>query len=553
MQHTSNLHRSEIVSKLQREPFDLLVVGGGITGAGIALDAAARGIRVALVEQEDFGSGTSSKSTKLIHGGLRYLKNLELQLVREVGRERAVVHALAPHLVVPEKMLLPILKNGTFGKISTSVGLWLYDLLAGVKGADRRKMLTLEATIQEEPLMKRPDLLGSGLYAEYRTDDARLTIEVVKTAIRHGAICLNYCRVEGFHYENQKVAGALCRDVLTNDILAIAARKVVNAAGPWVDELRRFDKSLRGKHLFLSKGVHVVVPHERLPLKHSVYFDVPDGRMMFAIPRHRCTYIGTTDTAFEGRPEQVAADAQDVGYILDGTNAMFPSAKLQLSDVESTWAGLRPLIYEEGKSPSEMSRKDEIFESSSGLISIAGGKLTGYRLMSKKVVDLVLRSSQNRHRGGFHSSRTHLIPLTDRPFANRAEVNRFQHDLVPAVQRANLPLWKCSALTEMYGRYAQDIVELTNRMGGGEEALIRAELRFGLDHELVATPLDFFERRSGRLFFEISSVCSYFDIVVSELKANFNWSDEQAQEAVESINRQIARAKVFPNADEIGI
>ncbi|GAB4254752.1 MAG: glycerol-3-phosphate dehydrogenase [Saprospiraceae bacterium] len=545
MNKASNLHRSEIAAELQKDPFDLLVVGGGITGAGIALDAASRGLKVALVEREDFASGTSSKSTKLIHGGLRYLKNFEFLLVQEVGRERAVVHGLAPHLVVPEKMLLPIMRKGTFGKFSTSIGLWLYDLLAGVKDEDKRRMLSREATVAEEPLVKRPDLLGGGLYAEYRTDDARLTIEVVKTAIRHGALCLNYCPVEDFHYENGKVAGVLCRDALTGNIIPIAARQIVNAAGPWVDELRSKDKSLKGKHLFLSKGVHIVVPHERLPLKHSVYFDVPGGRMMFAIPRHRSTYIGTTDTAYEGRPEDVAADAGDVQYILDGTNAMFPSVNLTTSDVESTWAGLRPLIYEEGKSPGEMSRKDEIFESESGLVSIAGGKLTGYRLMAKKVVDLVLRRRKNHKGDTFGPSRTHHIPLSDQPFANTAEVRQFVNDLHEMVQKAGLPPWKCFSLTEMYGRYAQDIVEAAIQLGGGEEALIRAELHHSLEHELIATALDFYERRSGRLFFEIDSVAPSMDFVIPELKNAFGWPDELALDAASNVNRELTRAKVF--------
>ncbi len=545
MNKASNLYRSEIAAELQKEPFDLLVVGGGITGAGIALDAASRGLSVALVEREDFASGTSSKSTKLIHGGLRYLKNLEFLLVREVGRERAVVHGLAPHLVVPEKMLLPILKKGTFGKFSTSIGLWLYDLLAGVKGDDRRRMLARQATVSEEPLAERPDLLGSGLYAEYRTDDARLTIEVVKTAIRHGAVCLNYCPVEDFHYERGKLAGVLCRDAVNGNIIPVAARQIVNAAGPWVDHLRRKDNSLKGKHLFLSKGVHIVVPRERLPLKHSVYFDVPDGRMMFAIPRHRCTYLGTTDTAYEGKPEQVAADANDVHYILDGANAMFPSVNLETGDVESTWAGLRPLIYEEGKSPGEMSRKDEIFESGSGLISIAGGKLTGYRLMARKVVDLVLRRMKKNKNTTYGPSRTHHIPLSDQPFANTAEVRHFEEDLLKTVRQAGLPAWKCYALTEMFGRHAQGIVEAAIQLGGGEEALIRAELHHSLEHELLATPLDFYEHRSGRLFFEIDSVQPSLDFVISEFKIAFGWSEEQALNATGKVNREISRAKVF--------
>ncbi|RMF24970.1 MAG: FAD-dependent oxidoreductase, partial [Bacteroidetes bacterium] len=193
--------RADALRALQEREFDLIVIGGGITGAGIALDAASRGMRVALVEKSDFAAGTSSKSTKLIHGGLRYLKNLEFALVREVGRERAVVHALAPHLVVPEKMLLPIVRGGTFGWWATWFGLWVYDHLAGVRGEDRRIMLDRTRTLEEEPNLRPEGLRGAGLYAEYRTDDARLTIEVIKTAARQGALCLNYLSAEGFCYE----------------------------------------------------------------------------------------------------------------------------------------------------------------------------------------------------------------------------------------------------------------------------------------------------------------------------------------------------------------
>ncbi|MDX1667761.1 MAG: glycerol-3-phosphate dehydrogenase/oxidase, partial [Saprospiraceae bacterium] len=381
----SSVQRQQTIELLQSQKFDLLIIGGGITGAGIALDAASRGMTVALVEKRDFASGTSSKSTKLIHGGLRYLKQFEVGLVREVGRERATVHKLAPHLVVPEKMLLPLVKGGNYGRFGTSVGLWVYDLLAGVKGDDRRKMLGKSETQKKEPLLRRDILQGSGYYAEYRTDDARLTIENIKTAVAKGAICLNYLRAEDFTYDGELINGVRCRDLAKDRELTIRADHIISAAGPWVDHLRRKDHSLKGKRLFLSKGVHIVVPHERFPVRQSVYFDNTDGRMIFAIPRQRATYIGTTDTPYDGDPDHIPITSADVDYLVKAVNYMFPDVHLREADVESSWAGLRPLIHEEGKSASEMSRKDEIFESKSGLISIAGGKLTGYRKMAERV------------------------------------------------------------------------------------------------------------------------------------------------------------------------
>jgi glycerol-3-phosphate dehydrogenase len=212
MQVYSALKRDELTDKITSSQHDLLIIGGGITGAGIALDAASRGIKTVLIEKSDFASGTSSRSTKLIHGGLRYLKQLEVRLVMEVGRERRIVHNLAPHLVVSEKMLLPFFKNGTFGKFSTSIGLWVYDFLAGVRKSDRRKMLSRKKTLDLEPLLPGETLRGSGLYAEYRTDDARLTIEVIKTAISNGADCLNYVKAAGFIYDDHKISGVKCTD-----------------------------------------------------------------------------------------------------------------------------------------------------------------------------------------------------------------------------------------------------------------------------------------------------------------------------------------------------
>jgi glycerol-3-phosphate dehydrogenase len=526
MNNTSYSKRNNILQELETEHFDLLIIGGGITGAGIALDAALRGLKTALVEKNDFAWGTSSRSTKLIHGGLRYLKQLEFGLVKEVGSERAVVHALAPHLVVPEKMLLPLYEKRGFGSLLTSVGLKLYDWLAGVKPEDQRKMLTKNQTLQQEPLLKKEDVKGGALYAEYRTDDARLTIEIIKTAERYGAYVMNYCKVTGLVYENEKIAGVKVNDEVHPREFTIRATVVVSAAGPWVDQLREIDHSRKGKRLHLTKGVHLVVAHTRLPIQQAIYFDVEDGRMIFAIPRGRTTYIGTTDTNYSGAIDDVKATQEDESYLLKAVNRTFPSVNLRSNDVESSWAGLRPLIHEEGKTASELSRKDEIFESPSGLISIAGGKLTGYRKMAERVVDLVINNSF----GDRETDRclTSLTPLVSSGFANDDEVKTYSASVRQRVMEQGLPDYITGYLVGNYGSQTDMILA---SMGNGEstEELTRAELRFTLQHEMVIKPMDFFVRRTGMLYFYKNRMESAKALVLNEFMQHFNWSHEQVE------------------------
>lgn len=369
--------------------FDLLIIGGGITGAGIALDASSRGLKVALIEKSDFASGTSSRSTKLIHGGLRYLKQGDFKLVKEVGMERAILYKNAPHIVIPEKMLMPFTNNGTFGKTIINIGLWIYDWLAGVPKPERRKILNAKEALQFEPLLEEKGLLGAAMYYEYRTDDARLTLDVLKTAQNYGAIITNYSQITGFIYENDLIVGAKVLDNITSETFKIYATKVINATGPWVDTIRKEDFQNSETRLKLTKGVHLVVPHQKFPINQSIYFDVPDGRMLFAIPRGKTTYFGTTDTDFSDSLENPLVTNNDVKYLIDSVNHAFPKLNLTNSDIISSWAGLRPLIKKEGKKSTELSRKDEIFISKSGLISIAGGKLTGYRKMAERVVNLI--------------------------------------------------------------------------------------------------------------------------------------------------------------------
>lgn len=528
------MNREKSIQTLQSERFDVLVIGGGITGAGIALDAASRGLKTALVEKGDFGSGTSSRSTKLIHGGLRYLKQFEFKLVNEVGRERAIVHRIAPHLVHPDKMLLPLVANGNYGYWLTSLGLTLYDFLADVEGDDRRKMLSREQTIAAEPLLRQTDLEGAGLYAEYRTDDARLVMAVVKTAAAHGATVANYTEVSGLRETEGKLSSAEILDHETGARLDVAARTVVNAAGPWVDRLRKMVHEPMTKQLRLTKGVHLVVSRDRLPIRQTVYFDNSDKRMVFAVPRGEVTYLGTTDTDYSGPLDSPTASADDVNYILNAVNSMFPSASLAPHDVESSWAGLRPLIHEEGKSASEVSRRDELFVAPNGLISIAGGKLTGYRKMAERTVDRVFSALGKKPL----PCTTHRIQLADAHFSDYNEVGELivlMENHYPSVFSGRST---ARYLVENYGNSAVSIAQSTLEVGS-IQGLLTAEIDHAVCEEMCQTALDFWERRTGRLNFDIALVAQHNCFVADLLAARLGWSSERKSLEIERVQATV--------------
>ena len=516
-------NRSETIQKLQKETFDILVIGGGITGVGIALDAAGRGLKVALVEKQDFAAGTSSRSTKLIHGGLRYLKQLEFGLVREVGHERKTVYHNAPHLVIPEKMLLPITDGGSFGKASASVGIYTYDWLAGVKRSERRSVLDCKETLKREPLLKKEGLEAGVVYWEYRSDDARLVIEVAKTATDDGAVLLNYCEFEEFTYQKEHIAGAKVKDLRGGESFEIKAKRTINAAGPWVDNVRSKDETVKGKRLHLTKGIHLVFDHARFPLRQAVYFDVPDGRMIFAIPRDGATYVGTTDTNYTDKIERPAVTQEDVDYVLNATNNAFDIEPLTQADIQSTWAGLRPLIHEDGKSPSELSRKDEIFISAHGLISIAGGKLTGYRKMAERTVDLALRQLEAEEKRAFALSRSSSRKLS-------GGIYHSFKAFVSEVGETELTETELNGLFHKYGSNAHEIIaDIDLKMEDRTLAILLAELRYCAKNEMITELSDFLIRRTGRLYFEKPIADKYAESLNQELTKLLELSESDSK------------------------
>ncbi|MBE3593982.1 MAG: glycerol-3-phosphate dehydrogenase/oxidase [Candidatus Carbobacillus altaicus] len=581
--------RLALLSRLQQESFDLVIIGGGITGAGIVFLAALHGYKALLIEKDDLSSGTSSRSTKLIHGGLRYLKQGDVALVREVGRERAVLHAQAPHLVVPEAMLLPLVKGGSLSPWMASVGLWIYDHLAGVNKSERRRMLSKEETLLKEPLLKDNGLIGGGLYVEYRTDDARLTLEVAKAARRYGGQVWTRSRVDSLVYDGQgRVIGVEVYDIESGKSIQVRARQVINAAGPWVDTIRGLDGSLTNRRLHLTKGIHIVISRERFPLRQAVYFDVPDGRMVFAIPRHDIVYIGTTDTDYTGDLDAVYADHEDVAYLLGAVREMFPDVKLTEDDVEMSWAGLRPLIHAEGRGPSELSRRDELFLAPSGLVSIAGGKLTGFRKMAERVLKVV-RQAQRPPVERIDS--TH-VPLGSGAMRTSEDVFAFVKQLSTKAEKVGISARVVEVLVHLFGAATEQFIAelmqmrdlehfssadlfpptedkddraerdahttiaekdkhegLTLKSARNERAMLQLMhilAKYTIEEEWALHLDDFFIRRTGALYFYPWMMTeAAVDTVSRTFQDAYGWDEEKRLQEIERLRKEKEKGLAF--------
>jgi glycerol-3-phosphate dehydrogenase len=373
-------------------PVDLLVIGGGITGAGIARDAARRGLSTALVEMEDFAYGTSSRSSKLVHGGLRYLEQYEFSLVFESVSERRILMDIAPHLVNPLGFLFPVYKSSRRGLWMINAGMWLYDGLSLFRSPKLHRTLKPSEVRTEEPALEATDLTGAPLYFDCATDDARLTLENALDAAKAGATVVTHARVTGFTKdERARITGVVVEDRQTGQLKQIRAGAVVNATGPWTDRTISMSAP-QGALLRPTKGVHIVVDRSKLPVQNAVVAMHPkDGRVLFVIPWGDKSYVGTTDTDWTGDPADVWATSQDVDYLIDACRGYFPRHPLTRSDVICTWAGLRPLMAppstEGNLSESKVSREHSIVVGQDGLVTIAGGKLTTYRRMAAEVVD----------------------------------------------------------------------------------------------------------------------------------------------------------------------
>jgi glycerol-3-phosphate dehydrogenase len=536
---------------------DIVVIGGGITGTGIARDAARRGFRVALFEQNDLAFGTSSRSSKLIHGGLRYLESYEFSLVFESVSERRVVQDLAPHLVNPLAFLFPVYQGARKSLRMITAGMWLYDGLALFRSPKRHKTLKPHDVAEEEPILRQEGLQGAPVYYDCSTDDARLTLETAIDASRNGAIVVNWARVDAITKNEQgRVSGVVVRSVHDGNLREVKANVVINATGPWTDEVLAMSGPRVSKMLRPTKGIHIVVRREALPVEHAVVlFHPTDSRVLFALPWGERTYVGTTDTDFEGAPGSECATLEDVDYLIDAANHYFPNNMISRDDVISTWAGLRPLIQPEADmgdmAESQVSREHQIHIGEDGLVTIAGGKLTTYRKMAKECVDTAVQilKLMGQLPEDLVSGQTYKNPLP-------GAIGWPEDDDHEAVAKQISEECECEMsdatrlhLVDTYGMRA---LELSRICAGDPSALepivpgrieIMAQVDFGVREEFAASVADILVRRTQIFFRDEDQGLTAAHAVADRMAPLLGWSDEDRQRSIEAYEAEVALSR----------
>ena len=531
--------RAEL-TELVAQPADLLVIGGGITGAGIARDAAMRGLRTILVEQNDLGSATSSHSSRLIHGGLRYLEQGAFRLVFEASRERRILLAIAPHLVRPLPFIFPIHRKGRLFFWRLTAGMWLYDVLAVFRNVRWHRMLGKRGVLRSEPLLRAMDLVGGARYYDAQCDDARLVLATARSAILHGALVSNYMRVEQLEVVDGRVRGARVTDQLTGEHGVIRATTVVNATGPWCDRIRRLEYPHALPLLRPTKGAHVIVPRARIGHTNALTITSPiDDRVMFILPWGELSIIGTTDTDTTVSPDALTVDDDDVLYLLRSANAYFPNARLTEEDVVGRYAGLRPLLAgDDGKSASKVSREHQIIQGPNGMWTIAGGKLTTYRSMAAEMVNAVTLELKKSFGRAYHQK-----AATDRealPGGEAADLSEFRR----AGQELGLAPLTVDHVVSHFGTEAAAIFNL----GRDDRSLlepihpdhvaIRAEVIHCVRRELARTIADLLVRRI-HLFYETRDKGAAAVPVVADLmQGELGWSEEEKSRQIGQYPKQ---------------
>lgn len=512
--------RGDLLDRLEADRFDLVVVGAGITGAGIARDAAARGLRVAVVEADDFAAGTSSRSSKLIHGGLRYLASGEVDLVRKTARERTAVHAMAPHLAEPCWMVVPARNRAAVTTFRAGIG--TYEKLGGIDGADRHSVWRGDEVTANEPHLRVDPYDWAVAYREYLTDDARLVLAVLRAAAASDAVIASRLPVvgvvrRGTGGQDDRIDGVVCRCALTEREVTVRADVVVNAAGPWVEGIARLEQDPPASRLHLSKGVHIVVARDRFPVNHLVICNTPDKRSIFVIPRGETVYIGTTDTSYHGsRPLWPEIDLDDVEYLLQPMTKYFDIEPLEPSDVIAAWAGVRPLIAQEGKEAKEMSRKDEVTVGPGSMISIAGGKLTGFRRMAEDVVDEVGSLLDRSLPAGPGTAK---VPGGNLPLGPPQEAMPSASGAVDPAARRDL------RLRRLYGSEADDVTALgSTPLVEGEPVLV-GEVDWAIDREAAATLVDVVYRRTRVAWYVPARRDALCAAMATRMAERLGWDD----------------------------
>ena len=543
------------------EPVDLLVVGGGITGTGIARDAAMRGLSVALVEQNDFAFGTSSRSSKLVHGGLRYLEQYEFNLVFEAVSERRILLDIAPHLVNPLGFLFPVYTTSRKPLWMIKSGMWLYEGLSLFRSPKRHRTLTPKEIAEEEPAMSLENMTGAPLYYDCSTDDARLTLENAIDAAHKGATIASWTRCRSFLKDEMgRIEGAVVENVLTGELKEVRASAVVNATGPWTDRTVAMSKPLDGNLLRPTKGVHIVVDAVKLPVNHAVVcFHPDDGRVLFAIPWGEQTYIGTTDTDYEGDPADVAATREDVDYLIAAAKHYFPGHPLGHDDVICTWAGLRPLMCpasEDGKiDESSVSREHQIIVGQDGLITIAGGKLTTYRRMAGEVVDTATKLLRLTNRlPSLQAADTGAEPLPGAVGWPEDDDHAAVAEQVRTASAGTLSLEIAQYLANTYGMRGIDIARrvaadpaLGEPLVAGRPEIV-ALVGWALDEEMAASVSDVLVRRTQLYYRDPDQGLGCAERVATLMQQGLGWTDEQRAASLGAYRDEVAASRRWKTA-----
>jgi glycerol-3-phosphate dehydrogenase len=542
------------------EKADLLVVGGGITGAGIARDAAHRGLSVVCVEQNDLAFGTSSRSSKLVHGGLRYLEQYEFSLVFEAVSERRILMDIAPHLVNPLGFLFPVYEGSRTKLWYINAGMWLYDGLSLFRPPKIHKKLSRKQLQEVEPALNGEGLEGAPLYYDCATDDARLTLETAIDAAHAGAVIATRARLSRFLTDDSgRLRGALIEDMLGGKHHELQAHAVVNATGPWADRTIAMSAGMEGEPLLRpTKGVHIVVDRSKLPLSHAVVCLHPDdGRVLFALPWGDRSYLGTTDTDFEGDPAEVWAEGDDVHYLLEAAAHYFPGHRLAPDDVISTWAGLRPLMrpLQKGANVDEsaVSREHQIVVGRDGLITIAGGKLTTYRRMAAEVVDTAVKLL---HLSGALPGKLEAAQTDQRPLPGGVGWPADDDHEAVAAQIAEaadgaLSAESARSLADNYGMRGLEIAaqcrdhrELAAPLVEGRPEGV-AQVDWAVEHELACTINDFMVRRTQLYYRDHDQGLGAAELAASRMAPLLGWDDEQREAEIQAYRDEVASSRAW--------
>ena len=547
MQSFSPQARSQHLARMEEATFDLLVVGGGITGAGIARDAAMRGLDVALVEQRDFASGTSSKSSKLIHGGLRYLEQADFALVFEGTSERARLMRQAPHVVRPLPFLYPVYQGARWGPFIIQFGMWLYDLLALFRNFKMHRRLGVGGTAETAPGLLTEGMRASMLYYDALTDDARLTFENVLAAHQHGAAISNHAEMTGPLRDSAgRITGARIRDRLTGHEFDLKARALVHAVGPWTNAVLDRHGDANPEMIRPTRGVHVLISQRRLPCAQAIVLNsIRDGRVVFLIPWEDSVAIGTTDTDHAEGPDSVHATREDVDYLLETINHFFPEARLEDTDIRSSWAGLRPLVREDHASAYDTSREHTITTHSEGRITIAGGKLTTYRKMAEQCVEKALELLPLERQRGRKRPVTRSAPL---PGAEGFDFATEQGSAVESLTTGPLKTTTRGGerLTRTHGgrwkllqRRAEanpDLAQLLDEPTG----VTAAEIEHAVLEEMGMTLDDVLVRRTPLFHHGEKQGLPVVERVAQQMAELLDWTDDQRAENIARFRQTVA-------------